>query len=63
MTAIAGSFEVLLSRIMHRLRALFPTEVVGLVVLMVGIAIIPLAIRNFMGLDATDTVREIPELI
>ena len=26
MTAIAGSFEVLLSRIMHRLRALFPTR-------------------------------------
>jgi len=63
MTAIAGSFEVLLSRIMHRLRALFPTEVTGLVVLMVGIAIIPLVIRNFMGIDATDTVTEIPELI
>ena len=63
MTAIAGSFEVLLSRIMHRLRALFPTEVVGLVVLMVGIAVIPLVIRNFMGIDATDTVTEIPELI
>ena len=26
MTAIAGSFEVLLSRVMHRLRAIFPTE-------------------------------------
>ncbi len=63
MTAIAGSFEVLLSRVMHRLRALFPTEVTGLVVLMVGIAIIPLVIRNFMGIDATDTVTEIPELI
>ena len=63
MTTIAGSFEVLLSRIMHRLRALFPAEVTGLVVLMVGIAVIPAAIPNFMGLDATDTVTEIPELI
>ena len=63
MTAIAGSFEVLLSRIMHRLRALFPTEVTGLVVLMVGIAVIPIAISNFMGIDATDTVTKNPELI
>ncbi len=48
---------------MHRLRALFPTEVTGLVVLMVGIAVIPIAISNFMGIDATDTVTKNPELI
>ena len=63
MTAAAGCFEVLLSRVMHRLRALFPAEVTGVVVAMVGIAIIPLAITNFMGLDATDTVTKTSEQV
>jgi len=63
MTAIAGSFEVLLSRVMHRLRALFPAEVTGLVVTMVGISVIPTAVTNFIGIDSTDTITEIPELI
>lgn len=63
MTAVAGCFEVILSRVMHRLRALFPAEVTGVVVAMVGIAVIPLAVTNFMGLDATDTVMESPELV
>jgi xanthine permease XanP len=63
MTSVAGLFEVFLSRVMHRLRPLFPAEVTGLVVAMVGIAVIPVAVRNFVGLDATDTVTEIEELI
>jgi xanthine permease XanP len=63
MTAIAGTFEVFLSRVMHRLRVLFPPEVTGTVVAMVGITVVPVAISNFMGLDATDTVTERPEVI
>jgi xanthine permease XanP len=63
MTTVAGSFEVLLSRAMHRLRALFPTEVTGVVVTMVGISIIPVSINNFMGLDAADNVTQSSELV
>ena len=63
MTSIAGLFEVMLSRIMHRLRALFPPEVTGLVVAMVGITVIPVALPNLLGRDATDTITELPELI
>ena len=63
MTTVAGMFEVLLSRVLHRLRVLFPPEVTGTVVTMVGITVIPVAISNFMGLDATDTVTERSELI
>ena len=63
MTSVAGVFETLISRVMHRLRALFPPEVTGLVVAMVGITVIPVAITNFMGRDATDTITEAPELL
>jgi xanthine permease XanP len=63
MTAIAGMFEVFLSRVIQRLRVLFPPEVTGTVVAMVGITVVPVAISNFMGLDATDTVTERLEVI
>ena len=62
MTAVAGSFEVLLSRFLHRLRVLFPPEVTGLVVAMVGISVIPTALANFMGRGGADAATEIPEL-
>lgn len=50
MTIIAGFFEVLFSRVVHRLRFLFPTEITGLVVLMVGVALIPLGSSKFAGI-------------
>jgi len=63
MTSVAGLFEVLLSRWIHRLRVLFPPEVTGLVVAMVGISVIPTALTNFMGRNATAAVTEMPELL
>ncbi len=53
MTAISGVFEALLSRIMQRLWALFPPEVTGLVVSMVGLELIHLAVPRFVGFDAS----------
>ncbi len=53
MTAISGLFEALLSRIIQRLRALFPPEVTGLVVSMVGLELIHLAVPRFVGFDAS----------
>jgi len=63
MTSAAGFVQVLLSRVMHRLRILFPPEVSGLVVAMIGISAIPVAFPNFVGRDATDSITEISELI
>jgi xanthine permease XanP len=54
MTATSGLFEALLSRIMQRLRALFPPEVTGLVVSMVGLELIHLAVPRFVGFDTSD---------
>lgn len=51
MTACAGVIEALFSRVVHRLRMLFPTEVTGLIVAMVGITVVKLAGRNFLALD------------
>jgi xanthine permease XanP len=63
MTSMAGFFEVLLSRVMPRLRALFPTEVTGLVVVMVGITGINVALPNFVDRDASNLIVELSELM
>jgi xanthine permease XanP len=63
MTAFAGVIESILSRIMKRLRFLFPPEVMGIVVALIGIVIIPLAIDNFFGVSGTDTVTTGPEIL
>jgi xanthine permease XanP len=52
MTLLAGLFDGLLARIMPRLRALFPPEVTGLVVTMVGIQLVVLGCPRFLGFQA-----------
>ncbi len=49
MTVISGLFEGLLARVLPRLRPLFPPEVTGLVVTMVGIEIVALGCPRFLG--------------
>lgn len=52
MTILAGLFEVALARAMRRLRSLFPPEIVGLVVLLVGIATGVIGLRTALGASA-----------
>jgi xanthine permease XanP len=49
MTVISGLFEGLLARVVSRLRPLFPPEVTGLVVTMVGIELVALGCPRFLG--------------
>jgi len=56
MTTLAGLFEALFSRIVRRLQGLFPPEVTGLVVLMVGVALVPLAASKFLGVETEDAI-------
>jgi len=58
LTAIAGAFEALFSRVVRRLRVLFPPEVTGLVVSMVGIGLIHLAVPRLVGYESTNTKPE-----
>jgi xanthine permease XanP len=55
----SGLFEALLSRIMQHLRALFPPEVTGLVVSMVGIELIALATPRFLGFTGPGSSRNL----
>ncbi|MBN2061573.1 MAG: purine/pyrimidine permease [Deltaproteobacteria bacterium] len=54
MTLMGGLFEAFLSRFLHRLRALFPAEVTGLIVMMVGITVINIALKNFFGIGDSE---------
>ncbi len=63
MTLISGLSEALFSRIIQRLRVIFPPEVTGLIVAMAGITLIRVASLNFLGLDKFDKVIEPSELI
>jgi xanthine permease XanP len=49
MIIIAGAAEMLLARLINRLRFLFPPVVTGLAVTMVGVSIIPVSVSGFFG--------------
>lgn len=52
MTTVSGTLECLLSRVMHRLRVLFPPEVAGTVLTMVGLNLVPLMVLYFFGVKS-----------
>lgn len=56
MTGFVGIVEIALSRLMQRLRFLFPSEVTGVIVLMVGVVVIPLSMKSFVGIGPEDRV-------
>jgi xanthine permease XanP len=62
MTFFSGMCEAFFSRVIQRLRALFPPEVTGLIVAMVGITVIRVASLNFIGRDSSDHLTESSEL-
>jgi len=49
MTLASGLLGVVLSRLMNRLRPFFPAEVTGTIVMMVGLALTPVAVSRFLG--------------
>jgi len=63
MTFISGVFEVLFGKIVNRLRMLFPPEVTGIIVAMVGITVIKIACKSFLGLSDTDQIIQPVEVI
>lgn len=63
MTVAAGVVQTLLARVIGRLRTLFPPELAGLVVAMVGLALAPYAVKSLFGLSSEDTVIEAREVV
>lgn len=56
MSALAGLVAIGLSRVIHRLRPLFPTEIAGFVVFMIGLTVMILAVRQLLGMGGTDGI-------
>jgi xanthine permease XanP len=56
MTLVSGLFGVVLSHLMGRLRPFFPAEVTGTIVMMVGFALIPVAVSRFLGIAESRAV-------
>jgi len=54
MTAFAGFSEVLIARVINKIKVLFPPEVTGLVIMMVGISMIKIASNNFFAVNQAD---------
>lgn len=63
MTAFVGMIEVLFSRIMNKIRFLFPPEVTGVIVMMVGVVVVPLTMKSFYGMDADATAIDVNSVI
>ncbi len=59
MTGFVGFVEMIFSRIMHKLRVLFPTEVTGTIVALV---VIPLSIQSLVGIGYDDSVIDPKEI-
>jgi len=55
MTAFAGALEAAIGPILHRLRAIFPPELSGLVLFVVGLSAGIAALRSFLGATAAPT--------
>ncbi len=49
MTVLAGVVQVLLSRVIHKLRVLFPVEITGLIITMLPVSFIKYSFFSFVG--------------
>jgi len=63
MTGFVGVVEVLFSRFMKKLYFLFPPEVTGTVVSLVGLVLIPISLKSLVGIDHVDIISLPSEVI
>ena len=62
MTLFAGTVEAFISRIVKKIRFLFPPEVTGLIVFMVGVSVIGLAAKNFLSIESEHVIPHETEI-
>lgn len=60
MTVFSGLTECLLARLLHRMRTLFPSEVTGVILTMVGLTIVPYTMSQFFGVKENGGVLHGP---
>lgn len=51
MTIFAGLFQILFSSVIRRIKFLFPNEILGLVVMMVGVGLVPVSSSKLMSIE------------
>ena len=62
MTIFAGLFQVLFASIIRRVKFLFPNEILGLVVMMVGVGLIPVSSSKLMSIEFSSDVANHPAI-
>lgn len=60
MTIFAGLFQVLFASFIHRVKFLFPNEILGLVVMMVGVGLVPVSSSKLMSIEFTSDAANRP---
>jgi xanthine permease XanP len=63
MVLVAGAAGMLFSRVVHRLRVLFPPEATGLMVAMSGLQLVALGCPRFLGYSKVTAVADSRELL
>jgi NCS2 family nucleobase:cation symporter-2 len=59
MTIVAGVVQVAIAPLLRRLRALMPSEIAGLVIAIVGLALATLGVRYMLGISANGSVNPV----
>lgn len=62
MTIFAGLFQILFSSFIQRLKFLFPNEILGLVVMMVGVGLVPVSSSKLMSIEFASDVANQPAI-
>lgn len=60
MTIFAGLFEVVFAGVIRRVKFLFPNEILGLVVMMVGVGLVPVSSSKLMSIEFVSDVTNRP---
>ena len=60
MTIFAGLFQVLFAGVIRRVRFLFPNEILGLVVMMVGVGLVPVSSSKLMSIEFSSDAANHP---
>ncbi|MEI7981555.1 MAG: solute carrier family 23 protein [Bacteroidota bacterium] len=63
MIMLSGLAEMAFAQVIPKLKKLFPPEITGLVVIMVGVALIPLGVSRFIGVEYSGDSIEAPKII
>jgi len=63
MTLIGGLFQVFMALVFNKLRKLFPSEVTGIVVLMIGVTLVPSGLMSITGDPSLTSMQLHPDFV